>query len=123
MIPHQLAHFDVIRTMPQCRQYRRVLIETLKIMETWVSVKSLGNGDIAEWPYLFFIGAPPPPSRRVSVSNSSCGPACLRGGRSGRRYICVVVQVGLDVRRGNPDRPTADARRAEFAVGDQFSDG
>jgi hypothetical protein len=33
-----------------------VLIETLKIMETWVSVKSLGNSDSAEWPSLLFSG-------------------------------------------------------------------
>jgi hypothetical protein len=34
-------------------------METLKIMETWVSVRSLGNRDIAEWPLFLFIGAPP----------------------------------------------------------------
>jgi hypothetical protein len=35
-------------------------METLKIIETWVSVRSSGNGDIAEWPLLLFIAAPPP---------------------------------------------------------------
>ncbi|HZW93140.1 MAG TPA: hypothetical protein VFF64_09330 [Candidatus Eremiobacteraceae bacterium] len=34
-------------------------METLKIIETWVSVKSLGNRDIAEWPWFLFIGPPP----------------------------------------------------------------
>jgi hypothetical protein len=34
-------------------------METLKIMETWVSVKSLGNRDIAEWPLFLFISTSP----------------------------------------------------------------
>jgi hypothetical protein len=36
-----------------------VLIETLKIMETWVSVKSSGTSDVAELPLLIFIAEPP----------------------------------------------------------------
>lgn len=47
-------------------------------------------------------------------------PTCLGGGL---RYIGVAVQVSLEVRLRNPEPPTADARRAEFAVADQLSDG
>ncbi len=35
-------------------------MEMLKIVDTWVSVKSLGNSDITEWSLLLFIGAPFP---------------------------------------------------------------